>query len=68
MTSALYRIWWMPGQDRLTALCHCRARREWDDPMAAWNWLLDHPTDHGSPANPGDADRVDGTLQPVASG
>ena len=41
-----YQISWSPGQDRLVGICHCRARREWDDPEAAWAWLLGHPQDH----------------------
>ena len=49
MTGAVYRIWWTPGQDRLTAVCFCRARRECDDPITAWTWLLEHPTDHHPP-------------------
>jgi len=45
-TPIRYRISWSPGQDRLVATCHCRARREYNDPETAWTWLLGHPEDH----------------------
>jgi hypothetical protein len=63
MTGAVYRIWWTPGQDKLTAVCFCRARRECDDPITAWNWLLDHPTDHDPPPERSGANPLDATLQ-----
>jgi hypothetical protein len=63
MTGAVYRIWWTPGQDRLTAVCFCRARRECDDPITAWTWLLEHPTDHHPPPERCGADPGDATLQ-----
>ena len=63
MTGAVYRIWWTPGQDRLTAVCFCRARREYDDPITAWTWLLDHPADHHPPPERCGTGPVDATLQ-----
>jgi hypothetical protein len=46
--SRRYRIRWVPGTDRLLAICHCGARRELDDPVTAWAWLLAHPEGHSA--------------------
>ncbi|MFV0131940.1 hypothetical protein ACLGIH_01490 [Streptomyces sp. HMX87] len=40
------RIHWMPGTDRLLAVCHCGARREFEAPVELWDWLLRHPEGH----------------------
>ncbi|WP_175412077.1 hypothetical protein [Streptomyces sp. TRM64462] len=40
------RVHWMLGTDRLLAVCHCDAQREFEDPMELWDWLLRHPEDH----------------------
>lgn len=37
------RIHWVPGSDLLLAVCHCGEQREFDDPVALWDWLLGHP-------------------------
>ena len=39
----VYRILWVLGTDRLRAVCHCSAEREFDDPVELWEWLLAHP-------------------------
>jgi hypothetical protein len=50
----VYRIHWVPGTDRLLAVCFCGADREFEDPVVLWDWLLAHPgtspADHGYPA------------------
>ncbi|MGW0082876.1 hypothetical protein [Streptomyces sp. NPDC003393] len=43
----VHRIHWVPGTDRLLAVCHCGAEREFEDPVPLWDWLLGHPDDHG---------------------
>jgi len=45
----VFRIHWVPGTDRLRAVCHCAAEREFDEPVALWDWLLAHPEGHGAP-------------------
>ncbi|MGW5867176.1 hypothetical protein ACWFRJ_34040 [Streptomyces sp. NPDC055239] len=42
----VHRIHWVLGNDRLLAVCHCGAQREFEDPVALWAWLLGHPEDH----------------------
>ncbi|MEU8639189.1 hypothetical protein AB0C38_43950 [Amycolatopsis sp. NPDC048633] len=42
----VYRIHWVLGTDRLRAVCHCSAEREFDDPVPLWEWLLAHPEGH----------------------
>ncbi|TQS28349.1 MULTISPECIES: hypothetical protein [unclassified Microbispora] len=42
----VYRIRWLPGTDRLHASCFCGAEREFEDPVALWDWLLGHPEGH----------------------
>jgi hypothetical protein len=42
----VYRIHWEPGTDRLRAVCHCDAEREFEDPVQLWEWLLAHPEGH----------------------
>ena len=42
----VYRIHWVLGTDRLRAVCHCSAEREFDDPVRLWDWLLAHPEGH----------------------
>ncbi|MFE6160455.1 hypothetical protein ACFQ7F_16260 [Streptomyces sp. NPDC056486] len=42
----VYRIHWVLGTDRLLAVCHCGAQREFEDPVVLWDWLLGHPEDH----------------------
>ncbi|WP_034271397.1 hypothetical protein [Haloechinothrix halophila] len=42
----VYRIHWVLGTDRLRAVCHCSAVREFDDPVELWEWLLAHPDGH----------------------
>ena len=42
----VYRIHWEPGTDRLRAVCHCGAEREFEDPVQLWDWLLAHPEGH----------------------
>jgi len=45
----VYRIHWVLGTDRLRAVCHCAAEREFDDPVGLWQWLLAHPAGHEQP-------------------
>ncbi len=42
----VFRIHWVLGTDRLRAVCHCSAEREFDDPVELWEWLLAHPDGH----------------------
>lgn len=42
----VYRIHWVLGTDRLLAVCHCGAQREFEDPVGLWDWLLGHPEGH----------------------
>jgi hypothetical protein len=42
----VYRIHWVLGTDRLLAVCHCHAEREFEDPVQLWDWLLAHPVGH----------------------
>ena len=42
----VHRIHWVLGTDRLRAVCHCGASREFDEPVALWDWLLAHPDGH----------------------
>ncbi|MFG2894416.1 hypothetical protein [Streptomyces sp. NPDC048248] len=56
----VYRIHWVLGADRLLAVCHCGAQREFEDPVALWDWLLDHPEDH----HPGPGPRSAPAPQP----
>lgn len=46
----VYRIHWVLGTDRLRAVCHCSAEREFDDPVELWEWLLAHPDGHDQQA------------------
>lgn len=57
--SRVYRIHWVLGTDRLRAVCHCSAEREFDDPVELWEWLLDHPVGHDTAGS-------DRTPSPVA--
>lgn len=40
------RVRWRAGADVLVGVCHCGAEREFDDPVALWDWLLAHPDGH----------------------
>jgi hypothetical protein len=60
--SAVYRVVWVPGTDRLRGECHCGAEREAEDPVELWTWLLAHPDGHGGPATSGPA------VTPAAGG
>ncbi|MFC3890588.1 hypothetical protein ACFOWZ_03825 [Lentzea rhizosphaerae] len=40
------RVHWVLGTDRLRAVCHCDAEREFEDPVELWEWILDHPIGH----------------------
>jgi len=42
----VYRIHWVPGTDRLRAVCHCSAEHDFEDPVELWEWLLAHPAGH----------------------
>lgn len=48
----VYRIHWVLGTDRLRAVCHCAAEREFEDPVELWEWLLGHPAGHDSAPAP----------------
>jgi hypothetical protein len=41
----VFRIHWVPGTDRLLAVCFCAEERVFEDPVELWDWLLAHP-DH----------------------
>jgi hypothetical protein len=45
--TAVLRVDWLPGSDRLRGRCHCGAETEAEDPVEMWEWLLAHP-DHPS--------------------
>ncbi len=45
--SAVLRVDWLPGSDRLHGRCHCGIETEAEDPVEMWAWLLAHP-DHPS--------------------
>ena len=49
--SAVLRVDWLPGSDRLRGRCHCGAETEAEDPVEMWEWLLAHP-DHPSGGAP----------------
>lgn len=51
----VFRIHWLLGTDRLLAVCHCGAERQFEDPEEVWDWLLGHPEDHhpGTAVEPG---------------
>ncbi|MFG1644260.1 hypothetical protein ACGFMK_28580 [Amycolatopsis sp. NPDC049252] len=52
----VHRIHWVLGTDRLRAVCHCAAEREFEDPVELWDWLLAHPVGHDTiHAGPGPA-------------
>jgi len=40
------RIHWTLGTDLLRAVCHCGVERDFDEPIALWEWLLAHPVGH----------------------
>ncbi|MEW9528701.1 hypothetical protein [Microbispora sp. NPDC049125] len=44
----VHRIHWVPGTDRLHAVCFCGADKEFTDPVVLWDWLLGHPEGHRS--------------------
>ncbi|MGV9981124.1 hypothetical protein ACWDUH_25945 [Micromonospora wenchangensis] len=48
----VYRVHWVPGTDTLRGICHCGAQRLAEEPVALWQWLLDHPRGHHVPAVP----------------
>jgi hypothetical protein len=41
------RVEWMPGSDRLRGTCFCGTTHEAEEPIAMWEWLLDHRDSHG---------------------
>ncbi|MGQ4513023.1 hypothetical protein [Streptomyces sp. DW26H14] len=41
--AGVFRIHWVPGTDRLLAVCFCGAERVFEDPVEVWDWLLSHP-------------------------
>ncbi|MEO3808056.1 hypothetical protein ABGB17_03545 [Sphaerisporangium sp. B11E5] len=42
----VHSVHWVPGTDRLHAVCFCGAEREFEDPVILWDWLLGHPEGH----------------------
>ncbi|WP_431920029.1 hypothetical protein [Micromonospora wenchangensis] len=48
----VYRVHWVPGTDTLRGICHCGAQRLAEEPVALWQWLLDHPRGHHAPTVP----------------
>ncbi|MCP2167376.1 hypothetical protein [Goodfellowiella coeruleoviolacea] len=51
----VYRVHWVLGTDRLRAVCHCSAEREFEDPVQLWEWLLSHPDGHVAPQSTSDS-------------
>ncbi|GII58697.1 hypothetical protein Pth03_70860 [Planotetraspora thailandica] len=51
-TGSIYTVEWVPGTDLLLGICHCGARRRFEDPIELWDWMLGHPEGHRSPADP----------------
>jgi hypothetical protein len=47
----VHRIHWVLGTDRLRAVCHCTAERDFEDPLQVWEWLLAHPVGHDTSAS-----------------
>jgi hypothetical protein len=43
---SVFRVHWKLGTDVLIGVCHCGARREAQDPVELWIWLLAHPEGH----------------------
>jgi hypothetical protein len=41
------RVEWLPGTDRLRGTCFCGTAHDAEDPIAMWEWLLDHRNSHG---------------------
>lgn len=63
----VYRIHWVLGTDRLRAVCHCTAEREFEDPVELWDWLLSHPDGHGTGSSTSDpAPELAGDREVVA--
>jgi hypothetical protein len=46
VSDRVFRVHWQLGSDLLVGVCHCGAEREFDDPLALWDWLLAHPDGH----------------------
>ncbi|KHL12472.1 hypothetical protein CLV56_1768 [Mumia flava] len=42
----VFRIVWKLNTDILVGYCWCGASREAEEPIALWEWLLDHPDTH----------------------
>ncbi|WP_327191069.1 hypothetical protein [Streptomyces xinghaiensis] len=63
----VFRIHWLLGTDRLLAVCHCGAERQFEDPEEVWDWLLGHPEDHhpGTAVEPGGSDPTRPRPHPV---
>jgi hypothetical protein len=65
--SAVYRVVWLPGSDRLRGYCWCGAPHEAEDPVELWEWLLDHPGTHGDgPAEGRTPDPAPSADRPLA--
>jgi hypothetical protein len=43
---SVFRVHWKPGTDTLVGVCPCGARRESEDPVELWAWLLAHWEGH----------------------
>jgi hypothetical protein len=50
--TAVLRVDWLPGSDRLHGRCSCGAQTEGEDPVAMWEWLQAHPDHPGGDAAP----------------
>ncbi len=50
--ATVLRVVWVPGTDRLRGFCWCGATQEAEDPVALWEWLLEHPDSHGGTQAP----------------
>lgn len=47
--SHVFRVVTKLGTDILVGYCWCGEPHEAEDPVALWNWLLEHPDRHPSP-------------------
>lgn len=45
-SETIFTVEWLPGTDKLLGICHCDARKESEDPIELWDWLLGHPEGH----------------------
>jgi len=64
-SETVFTVEWVPGTDLLLGICHCGARRRFEDPVELWDWLLRHPEGHVNP--PGSAEPPPPVHEPALS-